>query len=119
MRRRCAIGVLLGLLLCGIPMYASASLDAFMNSVNVQARADLPGFSAKVSAQFGVPVAQVQMVLGAVATPADAFLVFQLGQMAHQPPQAVLETYQAHKGKGWGVIAKQLGIKPARAHFMP
>lgn len=99
------------------PGVAFGSLDSFLNNVNVQARADLPGFSLKVSAQFGVPVPQVEAVLGMVATPADAFMVFQLGQMAHRPPETVVHTYQAHKGKGWGVIAKELGIKPGSREF--
>jgi hypothetical protein len=100
-----------------LPVVAFASLDSFLSSVNVQAQADLPGFSAKVSAQFGVPVPRVQAVLGMVATPADAFMVFQLGQMAHKQPEAVVQTYQSHKGKGWGVIAKELGIKPGSREF--
>lgn len=105
------------LVLFGVPAIATASLDSFLGNVNVQARADLPGFSAKVSAQFGVPVPRVEAVLGMVATPADAFMVFQLGQMAHRPAEEVVQTYHAHKGKGWGVIAKELGIKPGSREF--
>jgi len=100
-----------------VPAVAAASLDSFLNSVNVQAQADLPGFHARVSAQFGVPVPQVQAVLHTVGSPADAFMVFQLGQMAHRPPEAVVQTYQSHHGKGWGVIAKELGIKPGSKEF--
>lgn len=96
---------------------AGGGLDGFLGNVNVQARADLPGFSATVSAQFGVPVPQVQAILARVDTPADAFMVFQLGQMAHQPPETVLQTYRTHRGKGWGVIAKELGIKPGSKEF--
>ena len=106
------------LVICvGLPGVASASLDSFLSGVNVQARADLPGFHATVSAQFGVPVPQVEAVLGMVAAPADAFMVFQLGQMTHRPPETVVQTYQAHKGQGWGVIAKKLGIKPGSREF--
>jgi len=105
------------LVLAGMPGIAAASLDDFMGRVNAQARVDLPGFSLQVSTQFGVPVPQVEAVLGMVATPADAFMVFQLGQMAHRPPETVLHTYQSHRGKGWGVIAKELGIKPGSREF--
>ena len=114
--RRSMLAALL-VIFVGVPGVAAASLDSFLGSVNVQARADLPGFSAKVSAQFGVPVPQVQAVLHTVGSPADTFMVFQLGQMAHQPPEAVVQTYQTHKGKGWGVIAKDLGIKPGSKEF--
>lgn len=96
---------------------AGGSLENFLSNLNVQARADLGGFSAKVSAQFGVPVPQVQAVLKTVDAPADAFMVFQLGQMAHRQPEVVVQTYHTHKGKGWGVIAKELGIKPGSKEF--
>jgi hypothetical protein len=108
---------LLLLVVVSVPAVASANLDSFLSNVNAQARVDLPGFSLQVSTQFGVPVPQVQAVLGMVATPADAFMVFQLGQMAHRPPEAVVQTYQTHRGKGWGVIAKELGIKPGSREF--
>jgi hypothetical protein len=104
-------------LLLVTPPVANASLESFLDSVNVQARADLPGFSMKVAAQFGVPVPQVEAVLGVVARPADAFMVFQLGQFAHRPPETVVQTYQTHRGKGWGVIAKELGVKPGSREF--
>lgn len=95
----------------------AGGLEAFLSNVNAEARADLPGFSAKVSAQFGVPVPQVQAVVRTVHEPADAFMVFQLGQMSGQPTERVLHTYKSGKGKGWGVIAKELGIKPGSADF--
>jgi hypothetical protein len=105
------------LMLAALPGIAAASLDSFLGSVNAQARVDLPGFHATVSAQFGVPIPQVQAVLHTVGSPADAFMVFQLGQMSHRPPETVVQTYQTHKGKGWGVIAKELGIKPGSREF--
>ncbi len=96
---------------------AYADLDGFLRNLNVQAQADLGRFSVNVSAQFGVPVPKVDAVIRQVSAPADAFMVFQLGQMANKQPDMVLQTYQSNKGKGWGVIAKQLGIKPGSPEF--
>jgi len=92
-------------------------LEDFLANVNVQARADLPGFSVKVSTQFGVPLPRVQSVVQTVREPADAFMIFQLGQMSGKQPERVLEVYGSNRKKGWGVIAKQLGIKPGSAEF--
>lgn len=92
-------------------------LSNFLNRVNVQAKADLNGFTAQVSAQFGVPEAQVQVVLGQVSKPADAFMVFQLSQMSQQQPATVLQTYKSDRHKGWGRMAQDLGIKPGSREF--
>ena len=102
---------------CLFARAAAGDLDGFLHDLNIQARVDRDGFSAKVSAQFGIPEARVKVVLGNVSEPADAFMVFQLGQMTRQSPEKIMEVYRAQKGKGWGVIAKELGIKPGSPEF--
>ena len=104
-------------LLLSLTSAAWASLDGFMANLNIQARADLPGFKAGISAQFGVPLPQVELVFAKVAAPADVFMTFQLGQMTNKPAPVVLQSYQGNRTKGWGVIAKELGIKPGSAQF--
>lgn len=112
------VGTLLAVLLM-LPVAGSCGgeLDTFIGNLNVQARADLPGFKVKLSAQFGIPVAQVETVIASVQTPGDAYMVLRVGQVAAQPREVVLDEYRSHKGKGWGVIAKNLGIKPGSREF--
>ncbi|CAH2031873.1 hypothetical protein [Trichlorobacter ammonificans] len=105
------------LLTIGVTVPAHADLDSFLSSLNVQARADMNGFSAKLSAQFGIPEVRVQALLKTVDNSADAFMCLQLGQMSRKEPETVLRTYQRSKSKGWGAIAKELGIKPGSAEF--
>jgi hypothetical protein len=107
----------LALFLFSGPAVAGGGLDDFLKSLNIQARADLNGFSAKLSAQFGVPEVQVRTVIGTVQEPADAFMCLQLGQWTQKPSEQVVRVYKANQGKGWGVIAKSLGIKPGSAEF--
>ncbi len=96
---------------------AGGGLDGFLQSLNIQARADMNGFSAKLSAQFGVPEVQVRTVIGSVKEPSDAFMCLQLGQWTQKPTAQVVSVYKANQGKGWGVIAKSMGIKPGSAEF--
>lgn len=96
---------------------AHADLDSFMSGLNIQARADMPGFSVKLGAQFGIPLPQVQAIIRTVEAPADAFMCLQLSQMSNKQPDMVVQTYKANKGKGWGVIAQELGIKPGSPEF--
>ncbi len=105
------------LIFCGQAVAGGGGLDSFLTNLNVQARTDMNGFSVKLGAQFGVPGAQVQAVIRTVDTPADAFMVFQLGQMTGKPAETVVQVYKSSKGKGWGVIAKELGIKPGSQEF--
>ncbi|GAW67503.1 hypothetical protein GPEL0_01r3359 [Geoanaerobacter pelophilus] len=95
----------------------AGGLDSFLASLNVQARADLPGFSARIGAQFGVPVPQVQAVIRSVPEPADAFMIYELGRMSGRQPDQVMAVYQPNRNKGWGAIAKELGIKPGSREF--
>lgn len=107
----------LTIILMAVPARAGDGLEGFLRNLNVQARADMNGFSARVSTQFGIPEAQVRMVLGRVQEPADAFMVFELGRMANQPTERVMRVYQSGKDRGWGTLAKELGIKPGSAEF--
>jgi hypothetical protein len=110
--------LLLPALLLSLATGAQAGgLDSFLTSLNVQARADLPGFSAQVSAQFGVPQPRVEGVMRVVKEPADTFMVFQLCQMSGRPHEEVLKVYQTHRRRGWGEMAKALGIKPGSKEF--
>lgn len=109
--------VFLLMVIMSIASVAYADLDSFLRSVNVQAQTDIKNFNIKLSAQFGVPVPQVDAIVKRVPAPADAFMVLQLGQMANKQPEAVLETYQRSRGKGWGELAKELGIKPGSPEF--
>jgi hypothetical protein len=95
----------------------AGGLETFLSNVNIEARADMNGFSAKLSAQFGVPEVQVRTVIGTVREPADAFMCLQLGQWTQKQPEQVVQVYKANQGKGWGVIAKSMGIKPGSAQF--
>ncbi len=114
--KKIVFAVMAVLVFCGVAV-AGGGLDGFLGNLNIQAQDDMNGFAARISAQFGVPEVQVHAVIGTVSAPADAFMVFQLGQMTHRPPDAVLRVYKTNRGRGWGVIAKSLGIKPGSPEF--
>jgi hypothetical protein len=96
---------------------AGDPLAAFLHDVDARAKKDMQAFHATVAAQFGVPEVQVRAVFGRVHDAADTFMVFQIGNMTQRPVNEVLPVYESHKGKGWGAIAKELGIKPGSAEF--
>jgi len=97
---------------------ASAGSDfAWMRDFNIKAEADPSGLRARLEARFRVGAARINMVLGNVEKPADAYMCLRLGEMSHQPVEHVIEKYKAGKGKGWGTLARSLGIKPGSKDF--
>jgi len=98
----------------------AASLDDFaprVQDLNVTARADLPGFKATLSTDFGIPVPRIDKLMVSLGSPADAYFCLKLGQLSGRPFDEVSREFQAHRGQGWGVVAKNLGIKPGSAAF--
>ncbi|HLP97268.1 MAG TPA: hypothetical protein VK149_02365 [Sideroxyarcus sp.] len=107
----------LATLLASVAPAAHADLSDFLRSVNNRALSDIKNFNDMLSRQFGVPVPDVEAIVRSVPDPADAFMILQLGEMAHVAPAVVLQKYQRSKGKGWGNLARELGIKPGSADF--
>lgn len=102
------------LLFCSI---GSASDYDWMRGFDIKAQADPSGFRARLEARFQVGDAKIRAVLDSSDKPADAYMCLRLGEMADQPIDRVIETYKTQKGKGWGAIAKSLGIKPGSNAF--
>jgi hypothetical protein len=100
-----------------VPSVALADLESFLRSVDAKAKSDVRNFNAQLSAQFGIPVPNVEAIMRSVPRPADAFMVLHVSQATHQDPDRVLKTYHSHKGKGWGVVAQRMGIRPGSPEF--
>jgi hypothetical protein len=107
----------------GVFLLVSSSLPAFagafgwLEELSIQAKSDPSGFKASLATRFKIGDAEISAVLSNVTNPADAYMVFRLGELASKPPKAVLEQYKANKGNGWGNLAKSLGIKPGSQDF--
>jgi hypothetical protein len=109
------LGMIIGVFLSCSPAVAG-DFD-WLEGLNVRASSDPSGFRAQLATRFRIGDTQISAVLSNVDRPADAYMVFRLGEMSSHPPEYVLKEYRAGKGKGWGVIAKSLGIKPGSKEF--
>lgn len=56
-------------------------------------------------------------MLSNVNDPADAYLLFRLGEISGGLIDLVIQKYRGSSGKGWGEVAKSLGIKPGSRQF--
>lgn len=97
--------------------FAAAQDFDWTKNLDIRAQADPSGFRAQLSTRFKIGDAQVKVVLSNVDKPGDAYMVFRLGEMSSRPVDYVLNQYKANKSKGWGSLAKSLGIKPGSKEF--
>jgi hypothetical protein len=89
----------------------------WMRDFNIRAETNLSEFRVRLGARFKIGDTEINAVLGNVETPADAYMVCRLGEMSGKPTRHVVEQYRSGKKKGWGAIAKSLGIKPGSKEF--
>jgi hypothetical protein len=89
----------------------------WMRNMNITAQADSSGFRARLSTRFNLGDTQVKVILGNVKRPADAYMALRLGEISSKPTSYVIQRYKALQGKGWGVLARDLGIKPGSQQF--
>lgn len=94
-----------------------AELDSDLNSINTDAKSDLPKFKADLSAQFGVSSKNLDYMLSIKMEPAEIYFALEISVAVGKPIETVIDTYEANRDKGWGYIAQQLGIKPGSAEF--
>ena len=98
------------------PVSMAGDFD-WIKDFNVKAKADPSGFKAKIETRFNIGSTEINAVLSAADDPADAYIILRLGEMSGQPTQEIIRKYKSGKHKGWGVLAKSLGIKPGSKDF--
>ena len=95
-----------------------AGLDLTLADLNVQAKADLDGFKAELSVSYGTSQDEIGHLLDdEKMEPADVYMALELTNIVRKPLDTVVKTYAENKERGWGYIAKQLGIKPGTPEF--
>ena len=100
------------------PLQTATAADFdWLKNMNLSAEADRSGFIARLYTRFNIGDAQVRVVLSNVERLSDAYMVLRLGEMSSRSPSRVLDKYAFAKNKGWGVLAKNLGIKPGSKEF--
>lgn len=109
--------VLVGLILLTSATIVVAGDFDWERKLNLRAQADPSGFKASLAARFNIGDAEVRAVFNDVENPADAYVVFCLGEMSSKSTDVVMGKYRSEKSKGWGALAKSLGIKPGSKEF--
>ena len=93
-------------------------LDGNLERLNLEAKADLEDFSQNISAQFDVERANIDAAMRIdKMEPAEVYIALELALISGKPLETVIIIHKDNMGKGWGVVAQALGIKPGSEDF--
>lgn len=95
----------------------SAELDADLNDINASAELNLGGFKAELSASYNVSSKDIDGMFSIGMEAGEVFLALEISSITDQPVDKVVTSYKSNKSKGWGYIAKEMGIKPGSPEF--
>lgn len=102
-------------LLSGSALMA-ADFDWMVN-LNLRSDSDPHAYRSGLASRFGLPESELNVVLKSAGAPADAYMVLRLSELSGRSHEDVLRHYHENKHKGWGAMAKDLGIKPGSSEF--
>jgi hypothetical protein len=96
----------------------SDDLNKSLVRIDADASVNFGGFRADISGSYDISENKIDYLAVKVGmTAGDIYMALEIGKITHKSIDHVVEVYQANKGKGWGVIAKELGIKPGSPEF--
>jgi hypothetical protein len=92
--------------------------DNALRNLDKVALADLDYFMNQLSRTFGVSIPWIEnLIKRENIPPADVYMMARTASVTKYPIDTVQKHYLANRRQGWGVIAKQLGIKPGSKEF--
>jgi hypothetical protein len=122
MKSRCflvsLICLIIGLAAFTFTADADSGLDFALTQLNAAAQLDFGSYKANIGLSYNLSASKIEyMHLSLRMQPSDIFMAAELSVLCGKPIDQVVVVYGKHKHKGWGHIAKQLGIKPGSAEF--
>jgi len=95
----------------------NVDFDADLNVINTNAKTDLGKFKTDLSVSYNVSVTEIDKLLNLGMVPGEVYLGLEIISIANRTINDLTTSYTKNKGKGWGVIAQELGIKPGSDEF--
>lgn len=117
----------LTLILTSITLFSQVSLkvksgdtelDLSLGEINTSAEKDFSLFKTDMTATYSVTAAKIDnLKLTFSMQASDIFMTLEIAKSTGKTIEVVAAEFKKSKGKGWGEIAKNLGIKPGSDEF--
>jgi len=100
------------------PNTGDKDLDVVLCNLNVEAGVHVDAFVSELSISYAIPKVQIEDLVYNMRMPfGDVFVSVWLASSVKKPLSVVVKEYDVNGDKGWGVTAKNLGIKPGSEAF--
>lgn len=96
----------------------NGQLDTDLETINANAELDFGKFKTEISLKYDIEEKKIETMHAELnMNPGGIFMAVEIAEITKQPVDNIIEIYKVNKEKGWGVIAKEAGIKPGSAEF--
>lgn len=93
-------------------------LNKSLLTIDADAKLDFGAFKVDLSGSFNITEKKIDYLSVDIGMSAgDIYMSVELAKVTDKTIDQVVEVYQANKTKGWGAMAKELGIKPGSSEF--
>ncbi|MDA3837405.1 MAG: hypothetical protein PF574_00295 [Candidatus Delongbacteria bacterium] len=93
-------------------------LDFTLTQFNVEANLNVKSFNAEMTTNYKVTEKKLEMLrVKNKMQPSDIYMALEVSKVSGKAMEDVLSSYKKNNKKGWGVIAKKMGIKPGSKEF--
>ena len=93
-------------------------LDITLSQFNVEANLNIKSFNTEMTTNFKVTDKKLDILrVENKMQPSDIYMALEVSKTSGKPMGDVITSYRKNKDKGWGNIAKGLGVKPGSKEF--
>jgi len=97
--------------------FNDSGLEKDLHRINLITKFNMSEFSSKVAKAWGTSEQNVLLGFKNGLNAYEVYLVIALARLSGRQPIAVISMYTRDRNKGWGVLARNLGIKPGSKQF--
>lgn len=93
-------------------------LNKSLLTIDANAKLDFGAFKVRIGGSYDVTEKKLNYLSTEIGMSAgDIYMSVEVAKITKRSLDEVITVYSTNKNKGWGVIAKELGIKPGSAEF--
>jgi len=93
-------------------------LDSLLGKINKRAEAEPDVFIRQLSQKHNIPEEEIRQAKERHSLSyGDTYMATAISRISKRPIGVVAEEYKQNQGKGWGVMAMNMGIKPGSSEF--